>query len=159
MANKWYMTWEEVNSACVDLVHTIQEARFTPTTIVAVAKGGIIPAGIVHQFFPQAHIIVLRVSSYFKGQQFSPPVIHNPEVLTFVDPEKTLVVDDICDSGNTFEALRHGVGQDMKYAAMLIREGHDNPSLCDFKKWVAPHGWVTFPWEENITEMDLAVVR
>jgi hypoxanthine phosphoribosyltransferase len=142
---EWHITWQEIHNATRALAQTIKDANFNPTTIVAVAKGGIIPAGILLQFFPQAHFVVLRVESYDKKEQ-GEVLIHNPEVLTFVDFRRTLVVDDICDSGNTFQAIDN-LFPSMRYAAIFRRSANPKQFHC-YSGWLATEdSWLNFPWE------------
>ncbi len=147
LPSRWKMTWEEVHNALNMLHARIEAKKFKPTTIVAIAKGGIIPAGLLLQRYPEAHFIVLRASAYNKDNQPKKVTIHNPEVLTFVNPETTLVVDEICDSGNTFATLDKSFPE-MMYASMLRRDGCTFKQYANFMGWFVPKGvWVDFPWE------------
>lgn len=157
-AQIWNMTWQEVGQACRDLVEEIlenQKSYQKVETIVCVAKGGMIPAGIIWQHFPKAEMVMLRVSSYDEcGNKNGQVRILNPQVLVHLhSPSSILVVDDICDSGDTFRKVEEYL-PGAQYAPMLLRE------KCSFKptysKWRAPTpGWVQFPWEPSTEETPL----
>lgn len=146
--DRWEMTWEEVEQACDALVEEILTKDIVQVkTILAVAKGGVVPAALVWQRFPRAAFNTIRVSSYLAHGKQKPRVEwpNRMSIYDWNDPS-TLIIDDICDSGDTFAALREYLPY-ARYACMLKREG--NSFDCHYHQWVAPQGtWVMFPWEK-----------
>lgn len=131
------------------MVHQMNAAGFVPRVIMPVAKGGLIPAALIHQAFPDAQYTFTRVSSY-EGQEKKPGG-HNisfPPKSDLFNQDHTLIVDDICDTGGTFNAL-HEHFPAAKYAALFLRDtGEELTFEPDFHgKVLTDDSWVVFPWE------------
>lgn len=149
--SKWAMTWDDIQVSMDSLIRDIKNNRLEVSTIVAVAKGGLIPAAMVWQEFPEANLVVLRTASYGpKGK--TPPVILNPEVLVHQIPDSpaTLVIDDICDSGDTFRMLERRLPS-VGFACMLARSNPEDQFEIDHMgSYVSEGRWVDFPWERQV---------
>lgn len=150
----WSMTWEEVESHCEYLWNNIRRIYAEPKdikTIVAVAKGGMIPASLIWQRIPHATMVILRVETYdeFLGQR--PSKITNPEVLVHQCPDEasTLIIDDICDSGGTFRLIAQNF-ENATFGCMLARAEPKDQFEYDFCGGTVSNGiWVDFPWERR----------
>lgn len=151
MTNRWHMTWEDVDHRIQDLRNAMLEEAYIPELIVGVAKGGLVPATLLAQYFPGIRMISVQVSSYTSEGKKVPEILEPQEVLNMIpDLPSTLVVDDICDSGDTFAYLRRAGLRSVKYAAMLQRrEKYQHPrTFVHFAGGPVFSGvWVDFPWE------------
>lgn len=148
-------SWEECAETCKHMVGVMKAAGYTPRRILALAKGGLIPAALVHQAFPDAEFCVLRTKHYGpEGKTAEVELGTSISQLRDWDGYSTLIVDDICDTGDTFEALKEFM-PDSHYAAMFMRNaGEDTEDTfhVDFVGYyVKSPGWVNFPWE-NMAE-------
>jgi hypoxanthine phosphoribosyltransferase len=153
-SDKWIMTWDEVEVAIEKLVKDIKDGLDTePEAIIAVAKGGVIPAALVHQYFPNTTLLVIQVESYEKDGKKAPLLKQwlSHEQLEFLNKPTTLLVDDILDTGETYKLI-HALGlNQVQGCFMLVRdtETDDDPRYeYDFLgDTVQPKVWVEFPWE------------
>ena len=155
-SDHWAITWEEVDEACSQLIKSIQELQQAPfKRIIAIGKGGIVPAAIIWQCIPNAKFHVIHITSYTKDGKKEPEFVFGADYLPAgLDSPDTLVVDDICDSGDTFRFLRKYL-PNANYAAMLQRnDTEENPNEeSDFIGRVVEKGvWVDFPWERKYHE-------
>jgi len=140
------MSWSDVERACGELVTEIKATNPALDTIIAVAKGGVIPASLVWQVFPDLQFKIVRISSYTREGK-KKPKIQDIHKLAYYNSPKTLVIDDICDSGDTFRALKKYL-PDARYSAMLLR------AQCTFHvdfigMSIAKNVWVDFPWKRR----------
>lgn len=151
MTDRWNMTWEEVDHRIQDLRNAMLEEAYIPELIVGVAKGGLVPATLLAQYFPGIRMISVQVSSYTSEGKKVPEILEPQEVLNMIpDLPSTLVVDDICDSGDTFAYLRRAGLRSVKYAAMLQRREqykHPKTAMHFVGGPVFSGVWVDFPWE------------
>jgi hypoxanthine phosphoribosyltransferase len=159
LGKELYLDWERIEVAIERLLNNLKAGTsvYEPTRIIGITKGGVIPAALVHQAFPEAQFHVIHVSSRIARDKQA-PVIKNltPDVYARMEawngPE-TLVVDDLCDTGDTFALLRKYLPR-AKYAAMLLRndtEENPNEEWDFFGEIIEPGVWAVFPWEP-ITE-------
>lgn len=147
------MSWNEVEEAVANLLGQFKEDNYIPKAIVGIAKGGIIPASLIHQAFPKAVFYSLQVSSYDEFFQHSPRVIGDyPEVLRYTD-QSILVVDDIFESGATYEYLAQRWPH-VTYAFMVCRQ--KMAGRCRYRGKIYGPGWIDFPWERKMVPTEVA---
>jgi hypoxanthine phosphoribosyltransferase len=113
--SKIYLTWDDIDN----LVNIL--SKQTPpniTSVMGLPRGGLIPAVML-------------------SHKLNLPLVYFPL-------ENTLIVDDICDTGKTFERIN------ANYFACL----HYKPHTSSFKPtiWAKSHEgdeWLSYPWERN----------
>ena len=144
--NKLWYTWQEmcldVNQLCRDVVLD----KFEPDAIVGLSRGGLTPGVMVSHWFKKPFKPVKSSLRDFPEWE---------DYLPRKTDERVLIVDDICDSGETFHKIREHInerkenGVDVRFATLWWN------SECNFE----PHYyvqecakdteniWIHFPWE------------
>ena len=123
------------------------------THVIGLARGGLIPATII-SYKLNAPLLSYSISSYkdttktdeFKINQF----VHFDDLksLTEVDPH-VLVVDDICDTGDTMHYICEKIefsGIKAKYATLFTKKKH-RKFLDHYGVVISNNTWIEFPWE------------
>lgn len=148
------VSWGQCGVFMERIIEHILAEGFVPSRIVAVAKGGVIPAALVWQVFPDAEFVVLRTKHYGpEGKTAKVEVNARIGEMSNWDSPTTLIVDDICDSGDTFMELHKWMAQSC-YAAMCVR--HKDTFECDYYGYIiGTDAWVVFPWESNFVPTGL----
>lgn len=111
--------------------------------VVAIARGGLVPAAIVAHQLGLRLIDTISVSTY-NGQEKG-----ESEILSAIkgDGEGWLVVDDLVDTGATFRLLRLSLPK-ARFAAIYAKPaGKDAADLIEID--VSQNRWVVFPWEND----------
>ena len=149
---KVHVGWPEIVNACNEL------ARLLPENIdymIAISRGGLVPAGIISHRYPVKRIDTVCMESYSETDEQHSIVILKDWDPKFLEesvlqyPNRRgkgiLILDDIVDTGKTFEALR----QDMPFAhyASLYAKPEGLPEVDTFICTVPQDTWVVFPWE------------
>lgn len=148
MEEREALTWEGFGQACRDLARQVRESGFEPGVIIAVARGGLLPAGAL------AYSLDVDLADAINVERYSDPSgpVADPVLLApLLDSEsiagrKLLVVDDVTDSGRTLglvTKLLRGFGADVRSAVL-----YSKPSTifkADFV-WRQTQDWVDFPW-------------
>lgn len=149
------VSWHEID-ACVETVgQAVRAARFRPDCIVAILKGGLVPARLLSDFFGSIEIYPIRAKAYAGTRK-----LDRVRIESFRYPigrKNVLLVDDIHDSGQTLQkVIRHlqrRHPQALRTATLFYKHNALHP--LDFHaRTVAPDVWVVFPWERN--EMKIA---
>lgn len=157
--DKLRLNWMDVFNAVHSLHLKMQQSNYTPTTIVAVARGGLIPSVMLAHLFDISDLRVIRATSYDDttqqqgSLQFINPVTGEQlegAVIESLDRPDVVVIDDLLDSGATMI----GINKLLPSAALACiffkdrKQEADAPD--DFLNW-APMSledkWVLFPWE------------
>ena len=148
---KFNMTWQDVEE-CIDvLVGQFKDVGYEPKAIVGVAKGGVVPATLLHQVYPRATFHTIGVTSYTGIISGSVRFTQNCED-NIPDNTSTLIVDDILDSGATMEFLQTFF-KASTFAFMTCRQ--KNAGKCHFRGRIYPEGWVDFPWERAVQPVEV----
>lgn len=116
IGNKVYISWEDINILVEDLCHTITSSGAQITSVTGIERGGLIPAVMISH-----KLSIPYVTKINKG---------------------TLVIDDICDTGET---LKNSIAP---YTATL----HYKPTASytpDFYSKEVGTEWIVYPWERK----------
>jgi xanthine phosphoribosyltransferase len=111
--------------------------------IVAVTRGGMVPACIVARELDLRLIETACVASYDGQTKGELEILKLPPG----NGEGWLVVDDLADTGSTFRLLRQHLPK-AHYAAIYAKpEGR--PMVDTYMLEVGQDTWIIFPWEQK----------
>ncbi len=159
MKSKEYVSpsWNDIYEMCLDLSDKIRRSGFKPEVIVGIARGGWIPARILSDLLGNPYTANIKIEFYVSIKETSEtPVITQP-LSTSVDRKRTLVVDDVADTGKSLRIARLHV---LKQGAREVKT-----STLYYKPWsvIKPDyyveetsAWIIFPWEVKETIVKLA---
>ncbi len=111
--------------------------------IIAITRGGMVPACVVARELDIKNIETLCISSYDYQNQRSAKIISKAEVSD--EGNGWLVIDDLVDTGNTFKEARK-LFPKAHYACVYAKPmGADTTDT--FITEVSQETWIHFPWE------------
>lgn len=98
---KEILTWEGFGVASRELAQQIVNSGFEPDIIIAVARGGLLPAGALSYAMGVKLSDAINVEFYTDVEETLPdPVLLEPLLdVDSIRNKKLLVVDDVADSG------------------------------------------------------------
>ncbi len=148
---KEVLTWEGLGEVVDDLARQITDSGFQPSVIIAIARGGMIPAGALTYRLGVKLTDAINVEFYTDVNRTLPdPVLLAPMLDTeSIADRQLLVVDDVADSGRTLALvmkLLRGFGADVRSAVLYTK-----PSTIiqpDFR-WRETDKWIVFPWSDK----------
>jgi len=111
--------------------------------IIAVTRGGMVPAALLSRTLDIKLIETLCLSSYEDQYQGHVQLIKKPEHIG--KGEGWLVVDDLVDTGATYEYARLLFPE--AYYACLYAKPKGAPKTDVHVKDFDQETWITFPWE------------
>lgn len=138
-------TFEDIVLATKELSAKIKESGRKFDSILAVSRGGMIPAGLLAYNLSIKTVYVIGIESYTDdNEQEQVTLIHSPGRIA--EPfENVLVVDDIADTGATLELVKNlytGVS-----TATLLKKERSSVEPDFYTKTVENETWVDFAWE------------
>ncbi len=122
------MTWKEIESCVTILCDKINKTGFEFDRIATASRGGLVPARLVADHFDIKKIRIDKKKI----------------------PKRTLFVDDIYDSGDTFKRI-FPLAKDPKnfvYATLVARKGAKYPKQLIYAKKTRGKEYVVFPWDK-----------
>ena len=103
------LTWEDVQRLSENVAQKIRESGFKVDVIIAVSRGGFDPARIISDQLGVRNLASLQIV-YYDGLNMRRRI---PEVQYPLNAEvrglRTLVVDDVADSGNSLKVVKEYV--------------------------------------------------
>ncbi len=152
------LTWELFGTASRELTTQIVESGWIPDLIVAIARGGLIPAGAISYAMEVKACGTMNVEFYTGvGETLEEPVLLPPLMdVSAMDGKRVLVVDDVADSGKTLKMVmdlidEHGLSLDGETQVKV-----DARCAVIYKKpvsiiepdyvWRRTDKWINFPW-------------
>jgi hypoxanthine phosphoribosyltransferase len=154
--NKRYVSWDTIDHQVRKVITAFKNDGFEPDLIVGVVRGGAIPAVWISNItgIPSE---MAKVS--FRDDAVQHPVLSVTLLKKITQPNfKTLIVDDINDSGETLIWIQSKIREydqeaekQVKYACLM----DNTPSMftdLDYRaekinKDIDPE-WIVFPWEK-----------
>lgn len=154
MENKLFVTWEEYFKLCDNLVEQIKAAPLPYTDIVAIARGGFIPAQYLAYKLNIKRIYNYGMISYsddnirLTGKNIETYQI--PRDGDFPNLRRLLVVDDIADSGKSlYRACQdlYWANPSMATTATLHYKLHSIFTPKYYAQEVPNDCWVVYPYD------------
>ncbi|HYN40062.1 MAG TPA: xanthine phosphoribosyltransferase [Rhodospirillales bacterium] len=143
-------SWHETHREATDLAFRLAaHGRFRG--IVAIARGGLVPAAIVARVLDIRLIETLCIASY-DGMAKGPLTVLKAAPEAAGDGSGWLLVDDVADSGSTAEAARRMLPA-AHYAALYVKPA-GRPFVDSFIREVDQDVWIDFPWDRDPAKID-----
>ncbi|MBS1090968.1 xanthine phosphoribosyltransferase [Gluconobacter sp. Dm-74] len=139
------VTWDQLHRDARLLASTLMQKHGPFRGIVAITRGGLIPAAILGREMGCRLIESVSVISYAgeEGTQHEPKVVKPP--VAAGDGESFLIVDDLVDSGVTARIVRELLPKAV--FACLYAKPEGKPFTDHYVTEVAQDTWVLFPWD------------
>ena len=143
MAHRYFIvTWDQLHrdaKALAWLLHGVGSWK----GIVAITRGGLIPAAIVARELENRLIETICVATYDDEWRGQPLVMKAAGAAG--DGEGWLIIDDLVDSGATAKQVRSLLPK-AHFAAVYAKPG-GKPMVETFVTEVSQDTWILFPWD------------
>ncbi|MCA1766862.1 MAG: xanthine phosphoribosyltransferase [Idiomarina sp.] len=143
---EFFVSWEELHRATRELARRQLPAE-QYKGIIAVSRGGLVPAAIVARELNIRVVDCVAVSSYDHTEQRDDLQVMK-DVSATDDGEGFLVVDDLVDTGNTLKFLRDRLPK-AKFVTVYAKPA-GMELVDDFVADLAQDTWIHFPWDMHL---------
>jgi xanthine phosphoribosyltransferase len=143
MAARYYtVSWDQLQRDARALAWRLtSNAPFSG--IVAVTRGGLIPAAIIARELDLRLVESVCVVTYQDKERGAPQVIKPP--VAAGDGTGFLIVDDLVDSGTTARVVRGLLPK--AHFACIYAKPEGRPMVDSFVTEVSQDTWILFPWD------------
>lgn len=137
------VSWDQLHRDAKALAWRLAE-RGPWESIVAITRGGLVPAAIVARELEVRIIDTVCIASYDEQTQ------GDMQVLKAVagDGERVLIVDDLVDTGRTAAVVRKMLPQ--AHFATVYAKPAGRPLVDTFVTEVSQDTWIYFPWDMEL---------
>lgn len=145
MARFYYtVTWDQLHRDARALAWRLVD-RVPARGIVAITRGGLIPAAIVARELDCRLIECVSVATYEEEEMLGPRVIKAPEAAG--DGTGWLVVDDLVDTGTTMRVVRELLPN--AHFASIYAKPRGRALVETWITEVSQDTWIMFPWDTS----------
>ena len=141
-------SWDQIYEMLLNLADKIRRDGFRPDVIVGISRGGWPPARVLSDLLDNPNLINVRAEFYLgvaetKGE----PTITQP-LSANIRGKKTLVVDEVADTGKSLRLVKEYVAQQNPTEAKVATIYYTPWSIIkpDYYEKETSH-WIVFPWE------------
>ena len=146
MSKKLWYDWKEMRRDVNTLCREITLAKFDPDVIVGLSRGGLTPGVMMSHWMEKPFKSIKASLRDFPEWE---------DYLPRKTDERVLIVDDICDSGETFHKIREYINERKENGVAVRFATLWWNNECNFE----PHyyvneiakdstkTWIMFPWE------------
>lgn len=149
--DKTYITWDTFQKDCnITAVQINQPIDY----IIALSRGGVVPARIMAETIKPKHFLILGLKlydGYTSGKDVH--ITQDLDASEFDRHDKILIIDDISDKGTTLQfaishVFRKSGGAHITTACPYIKTGTSRrPSY--YSREFPDNEWVVFPFEKD----------
>jgi xanthine phosphoribosyltransferase len=143
-------SWHEMHREATDLASRLA-ASGPFRGIVAISRGGLVPAAIIARALDVRLIETLCIASY-DGEVKGPLTVLKPPPAEVGNGAGWLLVDDVADSGTTAAAARRML-PGAHYATLYVKPA-GRPFVDTFIRAVEQDVWIDFPWDRDPAKAD-----
>jgi len=136
------ISWEQLHRDSKALAWRLLEMKAWKG-IVAITRGGLVPASIIARELEIRLVDTICISSYEYQQQGKTTVLKSPET----DSEGWLLIDDLVDTGNTARIVRNLLPT--AHFATVYAKPAGRPIVDTFITEVSQDTWILFPWDSE----------
>ncbi|HBH62085.1 MAG TPA: phosphoribosyltransferase [Nitrospiraceae bacterium] len=144
-----YVSWGRFYSLSRSLTRKVYTSGFKPDIIVAIGRGGYMPARILSDFLHIMNLTTLKIEHYRGTQKSTTARIRYP-LAGDVSGEKVLLVDDVCDTGDTFALASKHLQDHMQPREVRTAVLHYKKTSCFIPDYYASRmvkwRWIIYPW-------------
>ncbi|MCU0838464.1 MAG: xanthine phosphoribosyltransferase [Rhodospirillales bacterium] len=138
-------SWHEMHREATDLGLRLKD-RGPWRGIVAISRGGLVPASVIARVLDIRLIVTICIASYDGEMKGELAVLRRPPP-EIGSGEGWLLVDDVADSGATAAAARQMLPA-AHYAALYVKPA-GKPFVDTYLCEVEQGTWIDFPWDRD----------
>jgi len=143
------VSWNRFHALARRLAHLIRASGFRPDMIVAIGRGGYMPARILSDFLDVLDLTSFKIEHYHATRKDRRAVVRYP-LNADLGGRRVLLVDDVSDSGDTFAlALDHlaACGPPAEVRSAALHHKVVSPYVPDYyAQKVVKWRWIIYPW-------------
>jgi uncharacterized protein len=145
-------TWNQIYEMLFLQAQKIEAQNYRPDIIIAISRGGVIPARIMSDLLENPNLSFIQIEFYTNINQTLQEPNLKQTLITNVTGKKILLIDDISDTGKSLKLAKIHLqlqGAVEIKTATLYQKSHSITTPDFYEKKTT--GWVVFPWDMKET--------
>ncbi|ABP51511.1 MULTISPECIES: phosphoribosyltransferase [Pyrobaculum] len=148
-----FITWAEGVALSEALARKVEESGYVPDVVVAISRGGLVPARIISDVLGVDDVISIGVKYWgLAHRRAEKPVLYHSIEPGVIRDRKTLVVDEVADTGHTLMLAKNLLdlmgAREVKTAVLHLKT--TSRFIPDYyaekiEEWI----WLSYPWSRH----------
>jgi hypoxanthine phosphoribosyltransferase len=143
------ISWARFHALARKLARRVHASGYRPDILVAIGRGGYLPARILSDFLDVMDLTSFKIEHYHATHKGREARVRYP-LNADLTGRHVLLVDDVSDSGDTFRvALDHlaGCGRPAEVRTAVLHHKLVSPYVPDYyAQKVVKWRWIVYPW-------------
>ena len=141
-------TWNQIYEMLLCQAQKIKTQNYRPDLIVAIARGGVVPARILSDLLETPNLNFIQIEFYTNINLTLQEPILKQTLTTNVTDKKTLLIDDIADTGKSLKLAKTHLQQQeaIEIKTATLYQKIQSLTTPDFYEKQTVN-WVVFPWD------------
>jgi hypoxanthine phosphoribosyltransferase len=135
------ISWEQLHRDAKALSWRLHDVGTKWRGIVAVTRGGLVPAAVIARELDIRYIDTVCIVSYDGRAQGEPTILKSMDD----SGEGLLIIDDLVDTGSTAKVVRNMLPD--AYFATVYAKPAGKPMVDAYVTEVSQDTWILFPWD------------
>ncbi len=144
-----YVSWSRALRLCYRLAKMVADSGYRPEVIVAVMRGGVVPALVISDVLNVESFYAIRVKHWGIAEEVHPTPVVEQLPQGRVEGRRVLLVDEVADTGKTLEVAIRELSKlnprELRSAVLHLKP--TSTVVPDYyaerlDRWI----WVFYPW-------------
>jgi len=145
------VSWEEIVKWSRELASLIKKSGYKPDIVIAIARGGYVPARLLCDFLKVENLLSLQSQHWTEAAKVAEKALIKFKYKVDLTGMKALIVDDIVDTGESLILAKDFVSREwgpdeLKIATLQwispVAKIKPDYYVIEVKEWV----WFQYPW-------------
>lgn len=141
-------SWQDMHELAKKAADKIKEENFHPEAIIAIARGGLVPARLFCDFLHIKNCFSVKVDHWGLTATKDGQAKLTQGLNTSIEGKSILLVDDITDTGQSITLAKQHIEEfkpkEVKTATLINLD--NSKYIPDFYGDEMPWSWIIFPW-------------
>jgi uncharacterized protein len=143
------ISWDEAYGFARELANKIKSSNFHPDLVIAIGRGGYVPARVVCDFLQHSLLTSIKIEHWDTAASKRQEATVRFPLAVDVHDKKILIIDDVTDTGDT---LRTAVSYIKRQGAGEIKTGVLQHKIASsfvpdfYADIVREWKWIIYPW-------------
>jgi uncharacterized protein len=149
-------TWNQIYDILQNQAAKIQKIGYKPDVIIAISRGGLVPARVLSDLLEVETLTTLKIEFYLEINETRTQPLITQGLGMPIEGCKILLVDDVADSGSSLklalEYLKSKNPKEIKTATLYYKpKSIQKPDFYE----IETSSWIVYPWEIKETLKEL----